>query len=71
MRRGTRSATAMDKFESRYRAPASWLNAGSSTMAQRQQAFGGDAGLRLSTNWSKVSMDALIRGLDQGDRSRY
>jgi hypothetical protein len=60
----------MDKFESSYRALASWLNAGLSTMAQRQQAFGGDAGSRSSTNWSKVSMDALTRGLDKGDPSR-
>jgi two-component sensor histidine kinase len=27
-------------------------------------------GLKIVTNWSKVSMDALISGLDNGDRSR-
>src|ERR1700730_3617849 len=43
MRHGTRSATAMDKFESSYRALASLLNAGSQTMAQLRQSFSGDA----------------------------
>jgi hypothetical protein len=71
LRHGTRLATGMDKFESSYRALASLLNAGSSTTARLQSTFGGDAGSRSSTSWSKISMDALTRGLAKGDRSRY
>jgi hypothetical protein len=48
MRRSTRSATAMDKFESSYRALASLLNARSSTMAQPRQRFSKGEGSAFS-----------------------
>jgi hypothetical protein len=67
---GTRLATEMKKFVSSCRVLAVLLNAGS-TMAQPQQRFSEDAGSGSSTNWSKVSMDALNSGLDRADHYRY
>lgn len=71
MRRAMHSVTETDEFGSSYRALPNLSNAGLWTMARLQQTFGRDAASRSSTNWSKVSVDALTSGLDKGDPSRY